>query len=142
MDLRRSSRLAELTKARSEPLPAEIKLEILRYVLISPEKLAFCPLKMTDKECKIVSKTKEYKKYANSCYRVGMKIHSDILRLARWDYCRHDEPVAKGPTGNFSVLCLVSKATRQIARRTFFADIAWVLHVTPLFDAIDWVVKY
>ncbi|KAF8853294.1 hypothetical protein BDZ45DRAFT_81152 [Acephala macrosclerotiorum] len=116
-------------------LPAEIKLEIFRHALICSDHLAFCPLSLTQKE-----KEAEANGYPQAFYR--RQRFSSSLRLARWNQCQFDEPVAKQLFETFSVLSLVSKGTRNTTRKIFFGENKWVLHVTRAMNAIDWIAKH
>jgi hypothetical protein len=118
-----------------ESLPSEIKLEILRHMLICPDPLSFTQLPLTKAEA-----AHEVKTHPKAPWR--RKWFSDTLRLARWNHCKHDEPVAKALMSDFSALCLVSKDMRSICRGIFFRENSWVLHTTRSFDAIGWVVRY
>jgi hypothetical protein len=113
--------------------PAEIKLEILRNVLLSADKLAFCPLPLSKTEAAELAKQKRWFR------RI---VFSKTLRLARLDQCKFDEPVAKALMEDFSALCLVSKNMRLMAREIFFSGNEWVLHTTHTFDAVGWVATH
>ncbi|CZR67666.1 uncharacterized protein PAC_17565 [Phialocephala subalpina] len=117
-------------------LPAEIVLEVLRHALVSSDHLAFCPLPLTQAE-----KEAEAKRHPGPWPNYRRRRFSANLRLARWNKCQFDEPVAKGLFETYGSLSLVSKWTRQMARSILFGENRWVLHVTRAMNAIDWIVK-
>ena len=111
--------------------PAEIKLQILRYVLVCPEHLSFAHEQFSSKKMPIE---------LEDAWRLTH--YSRVLRLCRWNHFEFDEPEAKALKSDFSAVCLVSKETRYNARNVFFARNRWVLHATSSFDAIKWVLKH
>jgi hypothetical protein len=114
--------------------PIEIKLEVLRHVLICTDRLAFTHLPLTSaEEVAVVNK------WPLTPY--WRKRFSDTLRLARLNHCEHGEPAAKALQSDFNALCLVSKDMRRITRTIFFMENSWVLHTSGSFDAITWIAK-
>jgi len=116
--------------------PSEIRLKILREILVCPDRLSFTPIPATRKD-------------AVGAHPLVRRFHlltqsSRILRLCRWNQCSHNEPEAFALFANFKALCLVSKTLRAEARTVFFGQNAWVLHGAQKFnfDAIHWVLKY
>jgi hypothetical protein len=106
----------------------EIKQEILRHALTSPEPLSFCPLPLLLTATEFAALRGIY-----------TPTYSHILRLALWNRCTNEEAVAKELTTTFSNLSLVSKDTRSLAQSLFFGENKWVLHVNQTFDAIEWI---